>query len=88
MFTILIKRLNRKPAFEQDVPVFIKSVRALETLLKDDEEHGDITVDIITILTKTIRDKKYRVDESVVNILLSASLLADYSPTTMKTNQR
>ncbi|CCG25089.1 intranuclear transport and DNA replication mediator [Candida orthopsilosis Co 90-125] len=80
LFTILIKRLNRKPAFEQDVPVFIKSVRALETLLKDDEEHGDITVDIITILTKTIRDKKYRVDESVVNILLSASLLADYSP--------
>ncbi|KAI5965037.1 hypothetical protein KGF57_000830 [Candida theae] len=80
LFTILIKRLNRKPAYEQDIPVFIKSVQALETLLRDDEEHGDITVDIITILTKTIRDKKYRVDESVVNILLSASLLADYAP--------
>ncbi|CAK9442364.1 uncharacterized protein LODBEIA_P61070 [Lodderomyces beijingensis] len=84
LFSILIKRLNKKPKHAQDLPVFVKSIRVLETLLKEDEEHGDITVDIIKIMTKTIKDKKYRVDESVVNVFLSTSLLEDYDPNSNK----
>ncbi|KAI5959916.1 uncharacterized protein KGF55_005148 [Candida pseudojiufengensis] len=80
LFTILIKRLNKKPKQENDLPIFIKSIRTLETLLKEDEEHGDITFDIIKIMTKTIKDKKFRIDESVLNIFLSISLLEDYDP--------
>ena len=80
LFAIVIKRLNKKPQHEQDYPIFIKSLRVLETLLKDDAEHGDITFDLIKIMTKSIRDKKFRVDESVINVFLSISLLEDYDP--------
>ena len=87
LFTIIIKRLNKKPQHQQDYPIFIKSLRVLETLLKDDAEHGDITFDIIKIMTKSIKDKKFRVDESVVNVFLSISLLEDYDPNNNNNNK-
>ncbi|EGW29912.1 uncharacterized protein SPAPADRAFT_143913 [Spathaspora passalidarum NRRL Y-27907] len=80
LFSIVIKRLNRKPTNPQDYQVFMKCLRVLETLLKDDAENGDITFDVIRIMTKTIRDKKFRVDESVINVFLSLALLEDYDP--------
>ena len=84
LFTIIIKRLNKKPKHEKDLQIFTKSLRVLETLLKDDEEHGDITFDVIKIMTKSIKDKKFRVDESVINVFLSISLLEDYDPNNNK----
>jgi nucleolar complex protein 3 len=84
VFTIIIRRLNKRPNNDKDLPVFQKCIRVLETLLVEDEEHGDITMDIVTIMSKSIRDKKYRVDESVINILLSLSLLHDYDPNNNK----
>lgn len=82
IFTIIIRRLNKKPSNENDLNVFTKCIRVLETLLKDDEENGDISYDIVRLMCKSIRDKKYRVDESVINIFLSLSLLKDYDPNT------
>lgn len=84
VFSIVIKRLNRKPNHPDDLDVFTKCVRVLESLLQDDAEHGDITFDIVTIMTKAIRDKKYRVDESVINVFLSLTLLEDYDPNNNK----
>lgn len=84
IFAIVIRRLNRKPSHEDDLDVFTKCVRVLESLLLDDAEHGDITFDIVTIMTKSIRDKKYRVDESVINVFLSLTLLEDYDPNNVK----
>lgn len=84
VLTVIIRRLNKRPNNPQDLPVFQKCIRTLETLLIEDEEHGDISVDIVTIMSKSIKDKKYRVDESVVNILLSLSLLQDYDPNNNK----
>lgn len=80
LFTIPIRRLNRKPQDQTDAKTFYKCLRTLETLLKDDKEHGSITYDIVRVMTKTINDKKFRVDESVINVFLSLSLLADYDP--------
>ncbi|KAG7664921.1 uncharacterized protein J8A68_001559 [[Candida] subhashii] len=80
LFTIIIRRLNKKPSNSEDYEVFMKCLRALETLLKDDAENGDITFDVIKLMTKSIRDKKFRVDESVINVFLSLSLLEDYDP--------
>ncbi|EMG47619.1 NOC3 Nucleolar complex-associated protein 3 [Candida maltosa Xu316] len=84
LFSIVIRRLNKKPQHAEDLPIFTKSVRVLETLLKDDEEHGDITFDVVKIMSKSIRDKNYRVDESVINVFLSLSLLEDYDPNNNK----
>lgn len=81
LFTILIRRLNKKPKDTEDYEIFTKCLRVLESLLVDDKEHGEITHEIVKILCKSIGDKNFRVDESVVNILLSLSLLDDYNPT-------
>ncbi|KAK6203549.1 CBF/Mak21 family-domain-containing protein [Scheffersomyces amazonensis] len=80
LFSIIIRRLNRKPSHEDDLQIFTKCLRGLETLLKDDEENGDISFDITKLLIRSIKDKKFRVDESVLNIFLSLKILEDYNP--------
>lgn len=80
LFKIIIRRLNRRPLHPDDLEVFNKCLRTIESLLKEDEESGEISLDITKLLCKTLRDKKYRVDESVINIFLSLSLLNDYDP--------
>lgn len=87
LFNILVRRLNRKPQNESDLKVFTQSISVLETLLKDDERNGDISFDIVKLLCKSIKDKKFRVDESVLNIFLSLSLLLDYDPNNEKKPQ-
>lgn len=84
LFTIPIRRLNRKPKEAADMQMFHKCLRTLESLLQEDKDHGSITFDIVRIMCKTIKDKKFRVDESVVNVFLSLSLLADYDPNGVK----
>ncbi|CAI5760453.1 unnamed protein product [Candida verbasci] len=84
LFLIISKRLNKKPTNQEDLKVFQQSIRIFEILLNEDSEHGDITFDLIKVLCKTIKDKKYRVDESVINILLSTKLLQDYDPNNNK----
>lgn len=80
LFTIPIRRLNRKPAAGGDLEVFTRCVRTLETLLAEDRDHGSISFDVTRIMCKVVRDKKFRVDEAVVNVFLSLSLLDDYDP--------
>ncbi|CAH6721059.1 nucleolar complex-associated protein 3 [[Candida] jaroonii] len=80
LLTIIIKRLNKKPKDIKDFEIFIKCIRVLETLLTEDKEHGEISNDLVMILCKVIKDKKFRVDESVLNVFLSLSLLDDYNP--------
>lgn len=87
LFAIVARRLNRKPSDPSDYEIFTKCLRVLETLLKEDEENGDITHDVVRILCKSIRDKQFRVDESVVNIFLSLSLLDDYDPNNNKDDE-
>lgn len=84
IISIVVRRLNRKPNNTEDLEIFTKCLRVLETLLKDDEENGDISFDLIRILCHSIRDKKFRVDESVINVFLSLSLLEDYDPNNNK----
>lgn len=86
LFTIPIRRLNRKPTVASDLEVFTMSLRTLETLLHDDKEHGELTFTITRILCKVIRDKKFRVDEAVINVFLSLALLDDYDPNSVKTD--
>lgn len=88
VFVIIIRRLNRKPSNAEDLAVFTKCLRTLETLLKDDEENGDISFEVTRIMCKSIRDKKFRVDESVINIFLSLSVLSDYDPNNNRRDEK
>lgn len=79
VFSLLIRRIC-KPNLSAD-PVSAQSIKTLEILLNDDDE-GSASVEIIRILSKTIKTRKYNVEESVLNILLSLEVLRDYDPNT------
>ncbi|ANZ77118.1 BA75_03861T0 [Komagataella pastoris] len=88
LIDILIKRVCRKPQGEKDLQVFKKCVETLENLLTDDIDRGDISADIVRILCKRLRARSYMVDESLVNIFLSASILRDYDPMNKDTEEK
>ncbi|KAH3672320.1 hypothetical protein WICMUC_004291 [Wickerhamomyces mucosus] len=77
VLVILIRRICR-PGIKND-PVFSQCIKTLENLLKDDDE-GDISWDIVRLLTKTIKSRGFRIDEAVVNVFLSINILNDYDP--------
>ncbi|ONH68687.1 Nucleolar complex-associated protein 3 [Cyberlindnera fabianii] len=75
---ILIIRRICKPSPKND-PVYAQCIKTLEELLNDDDT-GEVSSDIVRLLTKTLRSRKYRVDESVLNVFLSLNILSDYDP--------
>lgn len=74
---IIIRRIC-KHSTKKD-PLFHDCIQTLETLMKDDD-NGDISFDVVRLLTKTIRNRKFRIDESVLNTFLSLNILSDYDP--------
>lgn len=80
LFAIVIRRLNKLPSHPIDLNVYEECVRLLESLLLEDSDHGVISWDVVRLLTKSIKSKAYRVDETVVNIFLSLSILDHYQP--------
>ncbi|SCU82735.1 LAME_0C02630g1_1 [Lachancea meyersii CBS 8951] len=79
VFSALIRRIC-KPNPSAD-PVYTAIVTALETLLSEDDD-GIISLDVVRIMSKTLKTRSFMVDESVLNILLSLELLQDYDPNT------
>lgn len=79
LLTILIRRISKpNPLID---PIFQKTVKTLEALLADDDE-GNTSLEIVRILSKTMKTRNFNVDESVLNILLSLDILSDYDPNT------
>lgn len=76
VFTILIRRIC-KPSLKSD-PIAKDVIRALESLINDDDE-GNLSLDIVRILSKTMKTRNYNVEESVLNIFLSLDVLHDYN---------
>ncbi|KAI9884720.1 MAG: hypothetical protein M1823_003501 [Watsoniomyces obsoletus] len=50
----------------------------LESLFESDED-GQPSLDAVTLLTKMMRTREYRVDESILNIFLHLRLLSEFS---------
>ncbi|KAJ2904602.1 hypothetical protein MKZ38_007581 [Zalerion maritima] len=57
---------------------FVKSRSALQTLFREDED-GNACLEAVSILNKMMKARDFRVDESVVNLLLHLKLLSEYS---------
>jgi nucleolar complex protein 3 len=74
---IIIRRIC-KPSPKND-PVYTTCVKTLETML-DGDDTGEVSFDIVRLLTKTLRSRNFRVDESALNIFLSLNILSDYDP--------
>lgn len=79
ILTIIIRRIS-KPNPSVD-PTYHKAIKALEELMSKDDE-GSVSVEIVRILSKTLKTRNYNVDESVLNILLSLEILHDYDSNT------
>lgn len=85
MFTLIIRRIS-KPNLRAD-PMSERSIKTLENLLNDDED-GILSLEIVRILCRTTKTRKYNVEESVINILLSLDVLSDYDPNTKEENEQ
>lgn len=76
LLRILVRKLSaRRPDGD-----FVKCRQALETLFHDDEE-GRPSMEAISLLTKMIKAREYRIDESVLNLFLHLRLLSEFNGT-------
>lgn len=57
---------------------FIKCRETIETLFKEDDD-GTSSLDAVSILTKMMKSRGYRIDESVLNTFLHLRLLSEFS---------
>jgi nucleolar complex protein 3 len=74
LIRILVRKLsNRRPD-----ALFAKCRKALETLLKEDEE-GRPSLEAVSLLTKMMKARDYHVDETVLNLFLQLRLLSEFS---------
>lgn len=80
LFKIITRRVMKKPQNEFELKAYKKCISTLDSLLIEDASHGDISLDLVILLSKSMRRRDYNVDESVVNVFLSLTVLNDYSP--------
>ncbi|KAK4252315.1 nucleolar complex-associated protein-domain-containing protein [Corynascus novoguineensis] len=74
LLRILIKKLSTRKVDDN----FTKCRETLETLFRDDEE-GNASMEAVSLLTKMMKARDYRVDESVLNTFLQLRLLSEFS---------
>lgn len=75
LFAVIIQVLGQKPRGDKAIGYFERCVRTIEELLREDGEQGAISLEIFRLLSAKIKRQCYRVDESVLNIFLSSSVL-------------
>ena len=71
---ILANRLSQRKLDDE----FSKCIRTIETLFQEDED-GNASLDGVTALTRMIKARDYRVEESVLNSFLHLRLLTELS---------
>ncbi|KAL1842737.1 hypothetical protein VTJ49DRAFT_4375 [Mycothermus thermophilus] len=73
LLRILVRKLSSRKLDED----FVKCRQALETLFREDEE-GNASMEAVSLLTKMMKAREYRVDESVLNMFLHLRLLSEF----------
>lgn len=76
--TEVLKILVNKLSVKKIDADFRKCREAIETLFRDDED-GNASLDAVTMLTKMMKGRNYRIDESVLNTFLHLRLLSEFS---------
>ncbi|KAK5664221.1 hypothetical protein OQA88_437 [Cercophora sp. LCS_1] len=74
----LLRILVRKLSARSLDPDFVKCRKAMETLFHEDEE-GRPSMEAVSLLTKMMKAREYRVHESVLNLFLHLRLLSEFS---------
>lgn len=76
--TELLEILVGKVMTRQVDADFVKCRETLETLFKEDED-GYVAYDAVQMLTKRMKEKEYKMDESVLNMFLHLRLLSEFT---------
>ncbi|KAI6707985.1 hypothetical protein PZA11_007069 [Diplocarpon coronariae] len=74
----LLKILAKKLSIRIKDDDFVKCRETIETVFRDDED-GTPSLDAVSILTRMMKERSYRVDESVLNTFLHLRLLTEFS---------
>ena len=74
----LLKILVDRLSYNKMDANYTKCRETLETLFRDDED-GTPSLDAVTLLTKMIKARDHRIDESVLNLFLHLRLLSEFS---------
>ncbi|KAL2024391.1 hypothetical protein VTK56DRAFT_8202 [Thermocarpiscus australiensis] len=74
LLRILVRKLSTRKLDDD----FVKCRQALETLFQEDEE-GKASMEAVSLLTKMMKARDYRIDESVLNMFLHLRLLSEFS---------
>ena len=74
----LLKILVNKLSSRRIDRNFVKCRGTLETLFRDDED-GNPSLDAMTLLTRMMKARGYRIDETLLNIFLHLRLLSEFS---------
>ncbi|KAG9231745.1 nucleolar complex-associated protein-domain-containing protein [Amylocarpus encephaloides] len=74
----LLKILAAKLSTRKVDDDFVKCRETIETVFRDDED-GTPSLDAVSLLTKMMKSRSYRVDESVLNTFLHLRLLSEFS---------
>ena len=74
----LLRILVRKLSGRKVDADFVKCRKALETLFTDDEE-GRPSMEAVSLLTKMMKARDYRIHESILNLFLQLRLLSEFS---------
>lgn len=80
IFKLLTRRVMKRPQNEFEFKIYKKCITTLDDLLIEDASHGDISKELVILLSKSIRRRDFNIDESIINIFLSLTILNDYSP--------
>jgi nucleolar complex protein 3 len=73
LLRILVRKLSSRKVDDD----FVKCRQALETLFREDED-GKASMEAVSLLTKMMKAREYRVDESVLNMFLHLRLLSEF----------
>lgn len=74
LLKILVNKLSERKTDDN----FLKCRETLETLFQDDED-GTPSLDAVTLLTRMMKSRDYRINESVLNTFLHLRLLSEFS---------
>ena len=73
----LLRILVRKLSTRNVDANFVRCRQTLEALFRDDEE-GNASMEAVSLLTKMMKAREFRVDESVLNMFLHLRLLSEF----------
>jgi nucleolar complex protein 3 len=83
--TELLTILTHVLAGRQPTPDFVKCIRTLESFFETDDD-GAPSLEAVSLLTKMLKAKDYRVREEVLNTFFRLRLLSELSPESSKGN--